>query len=206
MKAKMLFSLALVAMLGLAGCKKDKDKDPTSVKIGDKDYGIVAIGNQYWTTENYSSTGGVHSNPDVPVAGYGKLYTLAEAKAISLPSGWRLPTKEDFKKLAESQGAQFDGNYSASFDAIKKLMSQSGWEEGSGNNASGFNAFPAGYMWEDMPENQGFHAPFWTSSVSNDEPYIFEIYQDGPTSLEVLYWSEGTLENRRYAVRFVKDK
>jgi uncharacterized protein (TIGR02145 family) len=206
MKAKFLLGLVLLATLGTTSCKKDKEEEPTNIKIGDKNYGIVAIDGQYWTTENYNGVGGLLTNPNAPVAGYGKLYTLAEAKAITLPAGWRIPTKEDFVKLTVAQGAEFDDNYTAHTDAIKKLMSKSGWDDGSGTNTSGFNAFPAGFMYNDEPENQGFHAAFWTSSVNNTEPYIFEIYQDGTDVLEALYWSEGSLINRRYPVRFVKDK
>jgi uncharacterized protein (TIGR02145 family) len=48
----------------------------------------------------YNGPGGVNYNNDATNnAADGKLYTVAEAKAISLPAGWRLPAGNDFASL-----------------------------------------------------------------------------------------------------------
>jgi len=213
MKARMLFSLALLATLGLTSCKKDKDEDRNTVKIGGKTYPTVTIGDQVWMAENYSGEGGLYyQESDANKTEYGKFYTIEEAKAIAVPAGWRLPTSADIKKLLESQGAEVEENAASNAGeteteaALVKLMATTGWGELQGTNASGFNAFPNGFANDDDEFRlQGQAAIFWTAStyVSDNitSPIFFYLEKD-----RAMYLSEGPLTGFRMSVRFVKDK
>src|ERR1051325_7160723 len=101
----MRFKLTLLVALTLLGCftacKKDNQKDPTPqtpgiVNINGKDYKTIKIGSQTWTSESYAGDGGMAYGPAAKPE-YGKYYTFTEVKAIALPTGWRLPTVDDYK-------------------------------------------------------------------------------------------------------------
>jgi uncharacterized protein (TIGR02145 family) len=211
MKAKILFGLLLLATLGVASCKKDKDEpqpEPTTVKIGNKDYSIVKIGTQSWIGENYSGEGGVtFSNGTKPE--YGKFYTLAEAKAIALPAGWRLPTKEDFQTLLEVQGATLTTEGSFTFtnnvDVIKKIMSTTGWKDFQGTNTSNFNILPAGLANNTTFTQSTTTAYFWTSSTHSPGNYPYYFYLGQAAQTKAGYVNvQSSLENYRFNIRFVK--
>jgi len=212
MKTKLLLGLAFLATLGMTSCKKDKPKEPTSVKIGNKDYAIVKIGNQTWTTENYSGEGGIYyQENDVNKTEYGKFYTIEEAKAITPPTGWRLPTKEDFKKLFEGQGVQFgpaaegsNRSNEVSLESLKKLMATTGWKgDVQGTNTSGFTGIPTGYKYgsDFVQVDESF--VFWTSSSADDKPYFFAVLPEG--GYYALYRPLAEYGICKFSVRFVKD-
>lgn len=216
MKTKLLVGLALLATLGMTSCKKDKDEaqEATTVKIGNKDYSIVKIGNQTWTTENYSGEGGVYYNNNNSKPEYGKLYTFNEASAIQVPEGWRLPTKADYKKLFEAQGAAFETEdndtygYSASTEAIKKLMATTGWDSEQGTNTSGFNSHPAGYGRITGFLDAGSMTAYWTSTTDEDNyPYYFSIVEDEDDNGAMKPVAEYYTIDADYklSIRFVKD-
>ena len=216
MKTKLLFGLALLATLGMTSCKKDKDepKEATTVKIGDKDYAIVKIGDQTWTAQNYSGEGGVYYNNDNSMPEYGKLYTFNEASAIQLPAGWRLPTKEDYKKLFEAQGATFTEEdddvfgTSNSVDAIKKLMATTGWDNEQGTNTTGFNSYPAGYGVGTNFRDKGSLGAHWTSSKDVENyPFYFAITEDEDNNGAMKPAAEYSPIEASYklSIRFVKD-
>jgi len=216
MKTKLFLGLALLATLSMVSCKKDKEEeDSNAIRIDGKSYPTVTIGNRVWTTENFSGSGsGVYYQEDnVHKIAYGKYYTLAEAKAIALPQGWRLPTKDDFKELVKAQGAiwEEDGSYEGyteNMDAIGHLLSTTGWPNNLGTNASGFNAQPAGKHDEGDFMLQGYSTYFWTSTTTaQDEfPVYFSMLQAdnaGYAEYRSVGWS---MEGVKMSVRFVKDK
>lgn len=75
------------------GKKNDtKSKDVNVININDTNYATVKIGTQ--TSVNYNGPGGENYNRNLdndPVTG--KFYSLTQAMAITLPAGWRLPTR-----------------------------------------------------------------------------------------------------------------
>lgn len=131
-----------------------------TVNIGGREYPIVQIGNQVWLAENLDykwpglAIGGVaydfsphanYYNNDSSTYGvdglrYGLLYNraailyLESNKTELLPSGWRVPSRDDLNVLVDS----------VSGDA-SKLKSTSGWVSGNGDNSTGFAAVPSGY-------------------------------------------------------------
>src|SRR5471030_2740805 len=100
---KLLSISALLAILFFSSCSKKGDPTPDttnpnvcSVSINNSTYPTIIIGKQTWTSLNYS--GGTATLTTLS-AGYGSYYTLAQANAITLPTGWRIPTRADFNNL-----------------------------------------------------------------------------------------------------------
>lgn len=81
---------------------------------------------------------------ELPFDYYGAMYNHFAIESGKLaPTGWRIPTKQDFRELEIyliNNG--FQGSVAAA------LKSETGWTEssGSGTNASGFNGLPNGYV------------------------------------------------------------
>jgi len=161
-------------------------------------YQTVKIGNQWWMAENLKVTHYRNGNP-IPMvtdndewencsAGaycvydndishmetYGCLYNffaVDDSRKIA-PSGWHVPTDEEWKTLEIYLGmSQSEANNTGwrGTDQGKKLKSISDWPHGSGGgtNESGFTAIPAGSRFEGGNyTNKDLYADFWTSSPS----------------------------------------
>ncbi len=205
-------------MLILTSCSKKDDENPeetNSVTITGREYSTVTIGNQIWTSVNYNGNGGTNfDNTATNDATYGKLYTWEEAKAVQLPSGWRLPTKADFETLLLHLGGTKDGNNVVEGNAAVnlKLKSKTGWLLTQGNNSSGFNAFPAGRMssWDSNDYlYKGEGADFWSSTPAGSANYynyfsVSNWIEEGTTYDEATL--DGQRNDMRFSIRFVKDK
>jgi uncharacterized protein (TIGR02145 family) len=202
-------SLLLLAMLSAVACEKkehipDQVVDAHTVTIGDRAYPTVKIGSQLWTATNYAGEGGLIVEASKNRPEYGKLYSQEEAIAIALPEGWRLPVPEDYRKLCASLGIVLPEKGSAdSAVLIEKLMSASVWIHGPGTNHSGFNAFPAGYIYGDLAVGQGLSAKLMTSEKVGIVRTYFHITRY-PTSTTVGLRSVSTPESA--GLRFVKDE
>lgn len=100
---------------------------------------------------------------------YGVLYNWEAAKT-ACPSGWHLPSDEEWKTLETHLGMTTDdadksGTRWSGFIG-KKLKSIIGWSEnGNGDNSSGFNAVPGG-LHGDIGGffDLGIDAVFWSST------------------------------------------
>ena len=133
------------------------------------------------------------------------------------PTGWRIPTKEDFQALQLfllTSGFNFDGTTSADKTA-KSLASITGWIapenmiEGSPanmpetNNTSSFNALPVGWRGNDGEFSAfGEGVIFMTSQTST----INEIYCNAPFLLNTMesVWLAQTFKNFGIAIRCIK--
>ena len=132
-------------------------------------YRTVKIGEQTWMAENLNydmidvygnSADCQEKDPDC--VKYGKLYRgyFCTEPLQGCPSGWHLPTKEEFEILIDAAGGELN--------AGKNLKSVSGWEDGGdGSDIYGFSALPADgfYSRGDEPSYEGLLAYFWSSSV-----------------------------------------
>jgi uncharacterized protein (TIGR02145 family) len=160
-------------------------------------YATVQIGNQCWMKEN------LRYNPDFPidpttqetpaiaypagsdsyVATYGLLYNYYAASVQGLcPTGWRMPTIDDFGTLLQNVENCSDVN-----DAKAKALADGlQWWKSEGapvcapgntdapNNASGFSARPAGwYVGQQQHSTLGENARYWAMSSNN--PYLYKI-------------------------------
>jgi len=224
---KKLFPLLLLISV-ITSCSKSTDNTKPDNKNPITLPAQVTIGSLTWTSVNYNGDGGVNYNNNiVNDATIGKLYTVAEAKALKLPTGWRIPTTADFNNLMSVAGAinkDSNGNYIADETPSSKLMAKTTWDIHIGTNGTGFNAFPAGYASNDGPsyfqKSAGFHyssiaAAFISSSAftgpQGGDAY-FTIYQN--TSNVPAFTLANTVTfvpatapsgSTRASLRFVKD-
>jgi uncharacterized protein (TIGR02145 family) len=224
--------LSLLIALTVFSCKKGTNQTPASttikptngttgtVNINSSTYPTVVIGTQTWTSANYNGTGGTNYNdsttndPD-----YGKLYTIAEAKSITLPAGWRLPTVADFGSMISN----YDSNVTAlnpnPSTHTSEFMAKGGWLLNTGivqgTNVSGFNAYPAGSMISGGAyQKLGYRAVFWTdvTYISWQSSYAIGYDGNGSFLFEKTSNSQGVEINgvvlpqpERQSLRFVKD-
>lgn len=120
-------------------------------------YKTVKIGNQTWFAENlnYNTTTGWwwYDNDSENGDKYGRLYTW-DAATTACPSGWHLPSSEEWTTLTNYLTNNGYGYGGSGDDIAKSMASSSGWEISSSpgkigndqatNNSSGFNGFPGG--------------------------------------------------------------
>jgi uncharacterized protein (TIGR02145 family) len=191
-------------------------------------YNTIKIGDQTWMADNLNyETESSFCNGDDPIncAKYGRLYTWSAAmdsvgtfsskgkgcgynttcsptypvRGIC-PSGWHLPTKEEFEILRSNVGGRDV--------AGKMLKSITGWEEydgksGNGVDAFGFSVFPAGARYDESTFNDaGKSAFFWSATDYNgySADYLYLSYRN-----EEAFLHSASKGGAHYSVRCVKD-
>ncbi|MCQ2098278.1 MAG: fibrobacter succinogenes major paralogous domain-containing protein [Fibrobacter sp.] len=156
-------------------------------------YKTVKIGKQVWMAQNlnYKADGSMcYDNNPANCKRYGRLYTW-EAALNACPSGWHLPSEEEFEALLESVGESRE-------ERTKNLRS-SEWKNGS--DQFGFSALPAGYYGSSSKEffALGRYADFWSSTEDGSNyAYYLDIGGGG------AYVSRSTKSNGS-SVRCLKD-
>ncbi|MEA1877672.1 MAG: FISUMP domain-containing protein [Bacteroidota bacterium] len=139
---------------------------------------------------------------------YGVLYNWVAANS-ECPSGWHLPSDEEWKTLEIYLGMSIeDANFyeqRTSGDVGKKLKSTNGWfNEGNGTNSSKFNALPGGSTDAYPYYYPKKYARFWTSTIITTLPNLsWErdlVYSRGWVSRLGEPHYEG------YSVRCIKDE
>lgn len=140
-----------------------------------KKYKTVKIGNQWWMAENlaYKASSGcrAYDNSVRNVSAYGYLYNFETAQNVC-PSGWHLPSGNEWNTLVDFIGGNEAGN---------QLKSKTGWSENyNGTNDYGFNAFPAGLGYSDGDFlSIGIFTKFWSSTQKNaNNGRGMALYQD----------------------------
>ncbi len=130
-------------------------------------YKTVKIGNQVWMAENLnyetdrSWCGGGRGRIQGDCSKYGRLYTWAVVTTVC-PSGWHLPSNDEWNSLFTAVGGQSAGH---------NLKSQAGWSKRDSYDRVGFSALPAGcYSCTSYGEFDlvGEYAIFWSASQIND--------------------------------------
>jgi len=201
MRSSIVACLLLFSIVTLISCDDESTDSPLQqVTIEGKPYPFVKIGNQLWTTSNYEGPGGVNYDASNTRPEYGKYYLKTELDAIVVPAGWRIPTLEDYSQLAQAHGIPLPSKLSDG-EAVKALISKANWNNAKGTNTSGFNAYPANYIFKDSHPIEGDIAEFWTAGGET-----FSIQEAGTnlSSLRIsLYQSNSP--DYRFNVRFVKD-
>ncbi|MCQ2286919.1 MAG: hypothetical protein MJZ76_08610 [Bacteroidales bacterium] len=142
-----------------------------------KSYRTVTIGTQTWMAENLNYDYGKHGtgrsfcygDVEQKCTKYGRLYNYAavtdSARILEnggiCPVGWRLPSVEDWEKLAAYIGRSGAGI---------KLKSRNGWiNDGYGTDEYDFSVVPAGYREKRKYKGEGFVATFWTMTIANNK-------------------------------------
>ena len=114
-------------------------------------YKTTKIGNQTWMAENLNYNVGngsyCYNNNSANCAIYGKLY-IWEAAKTACPTGWHLPTDDEWKQLEMAIGmsqSEADGIGWRGTNEGTKLKATSGWyNNGNGTDDYGFSGLPGG--------------------------------------------------------------
>lgn len=204
----------------------------TVIDADKNQYSTVVIGNQCWIRENMrsgrSSAGAKitvlpeFSKKDSPFAykpgtdndSYGYLYNFKAAAQVC-PKGWRLPTKGEVKELNSYLRSIPCYSCGKDKDAVaKSIAGYADWkpeqeqclvgQDMATNNASGFEALPAGKNGTDV----SLGAYFWTSTGKNirHDNYserVNMVYGITSSSTKIEM-EESRIENA-YSVRCIKD-
>ncbi len=162
-------------------------------------YKTVVIGDQVWMAENlnykvYPSY--CFDNEESNCELYGRLYAWSAAMS-ACPSGWHLPSKDEFETLLSAVGGQeFAG---------KKLKSSEGWNgDGNGTDAYGFSALPAcKSQISGSCDGIGYCTHFWSSTIADDaekNPYNMYLYHNQAKASLTSNWDR----EEGYSVSCVK--
>ena len=162
-------------------------------------YKTVTVGTQTWMAQNLTyktANSYCYGDTSSNCNKYGRLYTW-DAAASACPSGWHLPTKEEFETLFTVVGGQST--------AGKMLKSTSGWSSSgdsvSGTDAFSFSALPAGYRnGAGDFTSEGEFAYFWSSTENNygNVYLVYLYYNSGKANMNLDLKSDG------FSVRCVK--
>lgn len=163
---KILVTVVLLATFSMAGTMKDSRDGQT--------YKTVKIGQQVWMAKNLNvnvSGSMCYDNAPANCEKYGHLYTW-EAAMNACPTGWHLPSEEEFETLLSNVGSS--GN-----ERGENLRAAS-WKNG--KDKYGFSALPAGryYSYDEKFRYVGSLAYFWSSTEDKGgNAYFLSIYDDG---------------------------
>ena len=131
---------------------------------------------------------------------YGRLYTW-DAARNACPSGWRLPTRQDWHGLFQAVGGvQSSYRWSNAGHALKSSPSDSpSWD---GANTYGFSALPGGDRWVDGNFGNVGDWGSWWSATEYDADYAgyVDMFTDRTSVHEVWYY-----KIRGFSVRCIRD-
>jgi len=110
-------------------------------------------------------------------------YQTGEAEQGICPTGWHLPTDDEFKELDGTVDSQYnvsdpiwDTEGSRGFDAGKHMKSETGWKNnGNGDDLYAFHGYPAGFAMSAGFFDRTESLFLWTSTV-------------GPESTAYSHW------------------
>ena len=190
-----------------------KSLSGTGIEAGDEhisadgiDYYYKSLAGLDWFRNNLAapSAGLCYEGADVTAKVFGKYYSWTEAQS-ACPSGWRLPTADEFKALSEA----FEGK-AGKLMADATFNGNSMWAynpEVGVDNASGFAAIPSGYVILNGTDKKysglNQYAMFWTSSSAENDAtmgiyYYLNVNQAG------FFTHQGDKESLALSVRCVR--
>lgn len=141
------------------------DEASNTLSCPDKVYKTVKIANKIWTAENMAvyipDSSSCYDNNHANCESTGRLYTWNAANNNLCPTGWTLPTLEDYKVAFADKNA----------DALK--------------DAAGFNLQFAGFKYYDGKfADKDASASFWTSDKYDDSRAYLARVTDTLTTFE----------------------
>lgn len=148
-------------------------------------YPTLFINNQTWLAANYAYGIGCqpYNQDSTNIPAYGLLYTEAQALA-NVPAGWRIPSKEDWQGLFNSQT---NGAYAG-------LVA--GGSSGFNAQLGGMQESPFGYT------GMGMFGYYWTGSSVDTGDNTMAIFISGNKQVSV---TNPTDVNNLLSVRYVKN-
>lgn len=172
-----------------------------------RQYKTVTINKQTWMAENlnYGGSGSCYNDSSANCTKYGRLYTLSDAET-ACPAGWHLPYGIEWNILINLLNGAYDGNAGGALKAKSGWGSDSYGSSGNGDNASGFNALPAGFYDGTFSEyeQEKYAAAFWANSnLDNDNTYsqAFILEYDDESAKQSTY-----RQRSRLSVRCISDE
>lgn len=181
---KLLVTGLALASFGLMGCEPSKDAEgPVNITVTDADgnkYPTMKIGQQIWMAKNLNVNieGSVcYDNDPANCEKYGRLYDW-EAARNACPSGWHLPSKDDFESFLnavklrltqiETQKKLNAETLRDGETSISKNLRSTEWENGF--DTFGFAALPAGHYDGNRRRFGSLegYTRFWSSTEDND--------------------------------------
>ena len=174
-------------------------------------YKIVTIGSQIWFAKNMNyEMSDSWCYDDDPYFGdiYGRLYSWDAAMTVC-PSGWHLPSDDEWKILEGTVDSQYgvgDSEWDKiypyrGFDVGIKLKSGSGWNN-VGTDDFGFTGLPGGYRTLDgFCDYKGRNGFWWSGTGTGDGISAFNRGMSSSKSVSRAIWTKGY----GISVRCVKD-
>jgi len=142
-----------------------------------KTYKTAKIGTQTWLAENLNhetKNSKCYENNQANCGKYGRLYDWQTATK-ACPSGWHLPSREEWGKLFHYADGTSGTKYPyQSETSSKNLRAKSGWEDNeNGTDKFGFAALPSGTGSDKGKFNAvGSYAAWWSSTEwDNDDAH-----------------------------------
>lgn len=189
----------------------------TVTDIDGNEYKIVRIGKQYWMGSNLRTTKFNDGTPLIKVTDivaqwgasqnkgayvsymydqtdiekFGLLYNRFAVEIDRIcPEGWHIPSATDWDTMAKSLGGTMD-DYHGWRNIASSMKSAEGWQPGmNGTNTSGYNAYPAGYLYSTVDDDgkelvrfydKGNSAKFWSyTALSGATSFIHSLSGDDP--------------------------
>ena len=178
------------------------DKNSCSFDERDgKTYKGVEIGTQIWMAENlnYGGSNGTigtcYDDDSKNCETYGRLYDW-ETAIKACPSGWHLPSKEEWEELVDFAGGNSAGLY---------LKAKNGWSrspvDGNGLDSYGFMALPGGDLSKGKFNGIGNWSNWW-GSTENDDNGAFLLGMSSRSKVDIYTGNEKT---NSYYVRCIED-
>lgn len=168
-----------------------------TVRIGDRDYPVVQVGNQLWLAENLdlkwpSLQIGINGETEEDAAWYyandeatyganglraGLLYNGICVFRLRddglLPEGWHVPTVDEWKVLLD-----YYGGADVAAPPLKSADYES--QQWGGTNLSGLNIIPAGYRQNSQFNEFGRASIVWTSTPGLDNTWAAKYFNRTP--------------------------
>lgn len=175
--------------------------DSTIVRDG-VEYKTVEIADMCFMKENMRFKPGLgnsicYGEDDANCETYGRLYDY-EAASYACPSGWRMPTADEYEILIDFYNKDDENTVGKHFKAT------SGWSDANGDDDLEFTALPGGICDEDKEcSGLGDYGYWWTSSVAKKN---YSHYALNLTAFNDQVTAKSGIENERFlSVRCVKD-
>lgn len=132
------------------------------------------------------------------------------------PTGWHVPSAAEWTELTDYLGSKSEYYCTDNINHIAKAMAAtSGWNQcayantpgnnQAANNASGFNAVPAGESHQ-TPQYYGDNAFFWTSTAANPNPEVLMAEFRSLCYYEAFVSADNEFKELGMSVRCVRDK
>jgi uncharacterized protein (TIGR02145 family) len=129
------------------------------------------------------------------------------------PCGWHLPSDDEWMELEMFLGMSYEEAYGLGWrgtDEGDKLKANRGWfEDGNGNNSSGFSALPGGSRMNDLFSGLGETTYFWSTTEYFNITYLAFNRSLSYLNSQIGFFSAshyyGYPKNYGFSVRCVKD-